>query len=175
MECLKYTLEYRLQFVCRAKDLILDVCSRIEALRICKKSQISTMMKQLLRKEIADRKIVARYIHKVLPPKYKRSYRSKRELISLDQDYYDIRTLTSARKKFRVVDDVLECQIRISPLRLSKKRNLELANLFFLVGLSGLRWMCILMIRDSFTLAWEMVHEPLLFFPLRCIGIKAVA
>jgi hypothetical protein len=107
--------------MCRVKELILDVCSRIEALSICKASQISTKIKYLLRQEIADREITIRYIHKVLPPKYKRSYRSKRELISLYQDYYNIKTLTSARKKFRVLNEVLECQICI-PLRLFKKK-----------------------------------------------------
>ena len=118
---LKRTINFRMGIINQIKDLLLDVGARLEKLKICKLSQISTRIKQLLREEILAKKITSRYIHKVLPSKYKRAYRGQRELSSVDQGDYDIWTCTSSRKKFSVDDNVLKCQISL-PLRVFKSK-----------------------------------------------------
>lgn len=113
---LKLNLDVRIITGGRIKDLLLEVGSIIEKLNVCRLFQISTKIKELLREEIRAKKITVRYVHKVLPLKYKRPYRLQRELGSLDQGYYDIWTATSSRKKISVEGNALKCQICL-PLR----------------------------------------------------------
>jgi len=113
---LKITLGIRIAIVGQVKDLLLEIGAIIEKLKICRLSQKSTKIKQLLQEEIQAKKIIPRYVRKTLPPKYKRQYRFQRELGSHYPGYYDIWTATSSRTKISIEGSVLECQICL-PLR----------------------------------------------------------
>jgi hypothetical protein len=64
------------------KDLILNLAIKLEHLGTPSES-ISTRIKRILREKITQGKITARWIHNSLPSKYKRAYRTKREVTSL--------------------------------------------------------------------------------------------
>jgi hypothetical protein len=77
---LEITLGIRIAIVGQVKDLLLEIGAIIEKLKIFELSQISSKIKQLLQEEIQAKKITSRYVHKILPPKYKRQYGFQREL-----------------------------------------------------------------------------------------------
>jgi hypothetical protein len=118
---LKRTIRFRAIVIRQIRDLLLEVGTQLEKLNVCKLSQISTRIKQILREEILAKKITTRYKHKVLPERYKRTYRIQRELGSLNLGYYDFLTCTSSRKKFSFDGNFLQCQISL-PLRWFKRR-----------------------------------------------------
>ena len=64
------------------KDLILNLAIKLEHLGT-PIVLISARIKQILREKITQGKITARWIHNSLPSKYKRAYRTKREVTSL--------------------------------------------------------------------------------------------
>ena len=64
------------------KDLIMNLAIKLEHLGT-RSELISTGIKQILREKITQGKITARWIHNSLPSKYKRAYRTKREMTSL--------------------------------------------------------------------------------------------
>lgn len=118
---LKSTLGHRSVAIRRVKESILTVCRILEISNVCKNSEIGTRLKQILQKEIMEKKITARYIRKVLPSKFKRAYHFKREHVPFHHDDYDFGTCKSLRKKMSIIDDVLECQICL-PLQLFKRK-----------------------------------------------------
>ena len=64
------------------KDLILNFAIKLEDLGT-PSGLISTRIKRILQEKITQGKITARWIHNSLPSRYKRAYRTKREVTSL--------------------------------------------------------------------------------------------
>jgi hypothetical protein len=79
---LNQVLDANLISVRFVKDLILNLAIELEHLGTPSGS-ISTRIKRILQEKITQGKITARWIHNSLPSRYKRAYRTKREVTSL--------------------------------------------------------------------------------------------
>ena len=68
-------------YVCKAKELILEIAKRLVQEMKCERSTICTKIKEILEDKIREGKITERWIEECLPSEYKRSY-TKSELSS---------------------------------------------------------------------------------------------
>ena len=68
----------------QARELILEIAKRLDEGRLCERSQISRILKKILRDKIQEGKVTEKWIEECLPPEYKRTY-VKSELSSLSK------------------------------------------------------------------------------------------
>ena len=68
----------------QAKELILEIARRLDEEKLCDRSQISRILKKILRDKIQEGKVTEKWIEECLPPEYKRTY-VKSELSSLSK------------------------------------------------------------------------------------------
>jgi len=68
----------------QARELILEIAKRLDEGRLYERSQISRILKKILRDKIQEGKVTEKWIEECLPPEYKRTY-VKSELSSLSK------------------------------------------------------------------------------------------
>jgi regulator of replication initiation timing len=70
----------------KAKDLIHELARRLDESKRCERDQVSRKIKEILKDEIREGKITAKWIDDCLPPEYKRKYTTKSEDTSLSKE-----------------------------------------------------------------------------------------
>jgi hypothetical protein len=70
----------------KAKDLIHELARRLDESKVCERDQVSRKIKEILKDEIREGKITAKWIEDCLPTEYKRKYTTKSEVSSLSKE-----------------------------------------------------------------------------------------
>jgi hypothetical protein len=70
----------------KAKDLIHELARRLDESKQCERDQVSRKIKEILKQEIKEGKITAKWIEDCLPSEYKRKYTTKSEDTSLSKE-----------------------------------------------------------------------------------------
>jgi len=70
----------------KAKDLIHELARRLDESKQCERDQVSRKIKEILKDEIREGKITAKWIEDCLPSEYKRKYTTKSEDTSLSKE-----------------------------------------------------------------------------------------
>ena len=70
----------------KAKDLIHELARRLDESKQCERDQVSRKIKKILKEEIKEGKITAKWIEDCLSPEYTRKYTPKSEVSSLSKE-----------------------------------------------------------------------------------------
>lgn len=70
----------------KTKDLIHELARCLDESKQCERDQVSRKIKEILKDEIREAKITAKWIEECLPPEYKRKYPAKSEVTSLSKE-----------------------------------------------------------------------------------------
>ena len=88
----------------KSKELILDLCSRLDREKVCEQNKISQIIKEILKDKIKEGKITAKWIEQCLPTEYKRKYSIKSEESSLSTKKQGLISITNAGKEGKIDD-----------------------------------------------------------------------
>ena len=70
----------------KAKDLIHELARHLDESKLCERDQVSRKIKKILKEEIKEGKITAKWIEDCLSPEYTRKYTPKSEVSSLSKE-----------------------------------------------------------------------------------------
>ena len=70
----------------KAKDLIHELARHLDESKQCERDQVSRKIKKILKEEIKEGKITAKWIEDCLSPEYTRKYTPKSEVSSLSKE-----------------------------------------------------------------------------------------